>query len=243
MCFSSVYYNVTDEAQERTRRTAQMSTNVLAPNGQSVSINVHLDTGGSQNLASEHLLHNIKTAEDYGYDQIYMITVNGNSPAYDRMGELNFNDEDNIPIIILCYVQTKSIKGHDNFVLISNDTLDDIHTDINYHSSMSRHVGILPLRRLKKQPYHYSDTPKRLAPIREEGHLPSNKDNIALLAVEEAMEEACQCTCQLRMAEPLTEVEFLRITGRKRRKSRRDNPKKDKQKYKVSMHTCFMSEI
>jgi hypothetical protein len=76
-----------------------MSTNVLAADGQTVSINVHLDTGGSQNLASEHLLHNIKEAKDYGLvDQIYMVTVNGNSPAYDRVGELNFTDEDNTPI-------------------------------------------------------------------------------------------------------------------------------------------------
>ncbi len=126
-----------------------MSTNVLAANGQTVSINVYLDTGGSQNLASEHLLHNIKEAKDYGHDQIYMVTVNGNSLAYDRMGELNFNDEDNTPIIILCYIQSQSIKGHDNFVLISNDTLDDIQTDINYHSSMSRHVGIVPLRTVR----------------------------------------------------------------------------------------------
>ncbi len=126
MCFSSVYYNVTDEKQKRTQRTAQMSINVLAANGQTVSISVHLDTGGSQNLVSEHLLHNIKVAKAYGHDQIYMVTVNGNNPAYDRMGELNFNDEDNTPINILCYVQSQSIKGHDNFVLISNDTLDDI---------------------------------------------------------------------------------------------------------------------
>ena len=85
----------------------------VCPNGQSVDINVRLDTGGSLNLA-----------------------------AYDRIGELNFKDEDSISIIILCYVQNQSIKGHDNFVLISNDTLDDIQTDIYYHSSMSRHVGI-----------------------------------------------------------------------------------------------------
>jgi hypothetical protein len=29
---------------------------------------------------------------------------------------------------------------------------------------MPRHVGIVPLRRLAKQPYHYSDTNKRSAP-------------------------------------------------------------------------------
>ncbi len=122
---------MTDGNAQRTQRTAQTSTSVLAANGQSVSVNVHLDTGGSQNLASEHLLHNIKPAEAFGYDQICMVTVNGNSPAYNRMGELDFSDEDGTPVVILCYVQVQSIKRYDNFVLISNDTLDDIQADMS----------------------------------------------------------------------------------------------------------------
>ena len=63
-CFSSVCYDVTDANQQSTQRTVRSSATMLSPNGQSVDINVHLDTGGSQNLASEHfLLHNIKQAE------------------------------------------------------------------------------------------------------------------------------------------------------------------------------------
>jgi hypothetical protein len=230
---------------------------VLAPNGQSVITNVHLDTGGSQSLASEHLLHNVKKAEDYGHNQIYMVTVNGNSPAYDRMSELNFNDEDGTPIIILCYVQTQSIKGHDNFVLICNNTLDDIQTDINYHSSMSRHVGIVPLRRLSKQPYHYSDTYNHIAhrsdSITKEQNSSVVVDDTTMLTVEEmdkvtssaSTPETCQCNCQPRIAELLSEIEFLKITGRRMRKSRksRDNPKNDKRRLKVSKYTCFMSEV
>jgi hypothetical protein len=244
---------VTDGNAQRTQRTAQTSTSVLAANGQSVSINVHLDTGGSQNLASEHLLHNIKPAEAYGYDQICMVTVNGNSPAYNCMGELDFSDEDGTPIVILCYVQVQSIKGYDNFVLISNDTLDDIQADINYHSHTSRHVGIVPLRRLHKQSYHHGDTAKRSASeadtTREEQY--SSIDNDTSLLTTQATEAAaqgietqktCEFTCTHRIAELLTEVEFLRITGRKLRKSRRDNPKKDKKRLKVSRHTC-LSEI
>ena len=148
LCFSSVYYNVTDTAYElRTYSTAQASTTVLATNGQSIDVNVHLDTCGSQNLASEHLLQTIKKVEDYGHNQIYMVTVNGNSPAYTRMGELHFIDGDKNPIVTLCYVQAQPIKGIDNFVLISNNTLDAIQTDINYHSSMCAHVGIMPLKK------------------------------------------------------------------------------------------------
>ena len=79
-----------------------------------------------------------------------MVIVNGTNPAYYRVGELNFKDEDSTCIIILCYVQNQSIKGHDNFVLISNDTSDDIRTDINYPSSMSQHAGIVLLRKAEQ---------------------------------------------------------------------------------------------
>ena len=111
LCFSSVYYNVTDTKEPRTYSTALSSTTVLMANGQSIDVNIHLDTCGSRNLASEHLLHNIKRAEEYGHNQIYMVTVNGNSPSYNRMGELHFIDEDKNPIITLCYVQAQPIKG------------------------------------------------------------------------------------------------------------------------------------
>jgi hypothetical protein len=149
LCFSSVFYNVTDTTYEsRTYSTTQSSTTVLAANGRSIDVNIHLDTCGSWNLASEHLLQNIKKVEDYGHDQIYMVAVNGNSPAYNCMGELHFIDWDKNLIVTLCYVQTQPIKGIDNFVLISNNTLDAIQTDINFHSSMCAHVRIFPLRRL-----------------------------------------------------------------------------------------------
>jgi hypothetical protein len=93
LCFSSVFDNVTNTVYEpRTYSTTQASTTVLATNGQSIDVKIHLDTCGSRNLASEHLLLNIKKVEEYGHDQIYMVTVNGNSPAYTRMGELHFID-------------------------------------------------------------------------------------------------------------------------------------------------------
>ena len=79
-----------------------------------------------------------------------MVILNGISPAYYRMGELNFKDEDSTCIIILCYVQIQFINEHDNFVLISNDTSDDIRTDINYHNSMSRHAGIVLPRKAEQ---------------------------------------------------------------------------------------------
>ncbi len=98
LCFSSVYYNVTDTNERRAYSTAQSSTTVLAANRQSVDVNIDLYTCGSRNLASEHLLHNMKKAEEYGHNQKYMVTVNGNSPSYNRMGELHFIDEDKEPL-------------------------------------------------------------------------------------------------------------------------------------------------
>ena len=268
LCFSSVYYNVTDTACERrTYSTTQASTKVLTTNGQSIDVSIHLDTCGSRNLASKHLLQNIKKVEDYGHNQIYMVTVNGNSPAYTRMGELHFTDLDNNPIVTLCYVQDQPIHGIDNFVLISNNTLDAIQTDINYHSSMCAHVGIMPLKRLVSQPYHYSDKVKHarlnnsdaILHLKESDQVTDKQSttvsdgNAAMLAVEETESKAkgeetpstCQCACQPRLAEQLLEVDFLRITGRRMRKSRkgRANPKKDKNRLKVSRYTCFMSEV
>jgi hypothetical protein len=152
-------------------------------------------------------------------------------------------------------------------VLISNNTLDAIQTDINFHSSMRAHVGIFPLRRLVSRPYHYSDKVKHvwlndsdtILHINESDQVTDKQSNTvidgdkAILAVEETETEtkgvdtpyACQCACQPRLAEQLLEVDFLRITGRRMRKSRknRDNPKKDKNRLKLSRYTCFMSEV
>ena len=238
LCFSSVYYNVTDTAYERrTYSTPQASTTVLAANGQSIDVCIHLDTCGSQNLASEHLLQNIKKVEDYGHNQIYMVTVNGNSPAYTRMGELHFIDEDKNPIITLCYVQVQPIKGIDNFVLISNSTLVAIQTDLNYHSSMCELVGIVPLRRLGSQPYHYGDKVKHFwlndsdtimhqkqsDKVTEKQSISVSDGNETMLAVEETETNTkgdetpgtSECACQPRLAEQLHEVDFLKITGRR----------------------------
>ena len=69
----------------------------------------------------------------------------------------------------------------------------DIQTDINYHSSMSRHVGTVPLRRLSKQPYHYSDTYKHILRRSDsitKGQIRSAVDNdTTMLTVEETDNE------------------------------------------------------
>ena len=125
------------------------------------------------------------------------------------MGELNFKDEDDMHNhIVICANQ--SIKGDNNFVLISNDTLDDIQTDIYYHSSMSRHAGIVLLIRLSKQPYHYSDACKRISPKNDSITNEQNSSSVSysgmtMLTVEETDSEAsiakiphrCQCDCNL----------------------------------------------
>jgi hypothetical protein len=125
------------------------------------------------------------------------------------MGELNFEDEDDMHNhIVICANQ--SIKGDNNFVLISNDTLDDTQTDIYYHSSMSRHAGIVLLIRLSKQPYHYSDACKRISPksdsiTNEQNSSSVSYSGMTILTVEETDSEAsiakiphrCQGDCNL----------------------------------------------
>ena len=116
-----------------------------------------VDTGGSKNLASRHLLKNIKLARSYGNEPIRMVTVNGLSPDYNHQGELHTTDENGTPLVILCYVQEKPIMGHDTFILLCNNTIVDCNIDMNYHARTSKEVGAVPLKRLVNTPYHYTD--------------------------------------------------------------------------------------
>ncbi len=84
-----------------------------------------VDTGGSKNLASRHLLKNIKLAKSYGNEPIRMVTVNDLSPDYNHQGELHTTDENGTLLVILCYVQEKPIMGHDTFILLYNNTIVD----------------------------------------------------------------------------------------------------------------------
>ena len=119
-------------------------------------------------------------------------------------------------------MQTQPIKGMDNFVLISNSTLVAIQTDLNYHSSMCEHVGIVPLRRLASQPYHYNDKVKHfwlndsdtIMHIKQSDQVTAVEDgNAAMLTVNETAEDekgvdtpgASKCACQPRLAEQLRE--------------------------------------
>jgi len=125
----------------------------------------------------------------------------------------------------------------------------------------------MPLKRLVSQPYHYSDKVKHAWLSNSDTIVHTKVDdkvtdkqsssvkngNAAMLAVEETetitegdeTPNTCKCACQPRLAEQLHEVDFLRITGRRMRKSRKgkNNPKKDKTRLKVSRYTCFMSEV
>ncbi len=101
----------------------------------------------------------------------------------------------------------------------------------------------VPLRRLVSQPYHYSDKfkhawlndsdtilhIKQSDQVTEKQSIPVNDGNTAMLVAEETATEmkgieipdTCQCACQPRLAKQLHEVDFLRITGRRMRKSRK----------------------
>ena len=156
-CFSSVYCLLTSQASETVGNVARAMIKVQAPDQQTTLVKANADTGGSKNLASSHLLQNVRKAEDYGGKPIYMVTIQGDSPAYTHQGELHFSDEKGNPIILLCYVQEKPIPGHEDFVLISNNTLVDMNADINFHARASKEVGVLPLRRTVDEPFHYHD--------------------------------------------------------------------------------------
>ena len=227
-CFSSVYCLLTSQASETVGNVARAMIKVQAPDQQTTLVKADADTGGSKNLASSHLLQNVRKAEDYGGKSIYMVTIQGDSPAYTHQGELHFSDEKGNPIIILlCYVQEKPIPGHEDFVLISNNTLVDMNADINFHARASKEVGVLPLRRTVDEPFHYND---------EEGT--TAKSEVAAFLAKEHRDTSCRnrptpkngCRCEPITFPNLTEVGIYHLTGRRKRASRkgRTNPKKDK---------------
>jgi hypothetical protein len=111
-----------------------------------------VDTGGSKNLASRHLLKNIKLAKPYGNEPIRMVTVNGLSPDYNHQGELHTTDENGTPLVFLCYVREKPIMGHETFILLCNNTIVDCNIDMNYHARTSKEMGAVPVKRLVNAP-------------------------------------------------------------------------------------------
>jgi len=215
---------------------------IYTPDQQTVQVKANADTGGSKNLASKHLLQNVKTAEEYGNKPICMVTIQGDSPAYTHQGELQFSDEKGNPLILLCYVQERPIPGHEHFVLISNNTLVDIDADINFHARASKEIGVLPLRRTTTEAYHYRD--KTTQHARGEAVLFSAKGHKAP-AKKASIAAPKGCQCQPTTIPNLKEVGIYRFTRRRPRASRkgRSNPKKDKTRIKSSLYFCYMSEI
>jgi hypothetical protein len=171
-----------------------------------------VDTGGAVSIASRHLLSNIKPAKKHGNPSCQMVTVNGLTPPYTHQGELHFTDEAGLPIVILCYAQHGPVLGHKDFVLIANSTVVAMECDINYHAKASGSVGAVPLKGTSSEPYHYSDSIKRIQAKPKRAEPQTITDQQHTNAIGES------CTCLPRLAPQLQEVDFMRITGRKLRK-------------------------
>ena len=171
------------------------------------------DTGGAVNIASRHLLTNILPAKRRGNPHCRLVTVNGLTPPYNEQGELHLTDEAGVPVVILCYAQIGSVLGHKDFVLFCNSTIVDMECDINYHAKSSKLVGAVKLRRTTSEPYHYSDSHTKTSAVK-----PKAKTLASVLEQQTQPTTNEGCNCQPRLAPQLTEVEFLRITGRKLRK-------------------------
>ena len=157
VCFSSPFFLMTTGLKQCSN-VAIASLSIDTDRGTILVQDALIDTGGSKNLASRHLLKDIRLAESYGNEPIRMVTVNGLSPDYNHQGELHTTDENGIPLVILCYVQEQPIMGHDTFILLSNNTIVDCDIDINYHARTSKEIGTAPLKRLVQAPYHHMDS-------------------------------------------------------------------------------------
>jgi hypothetical protein len=211
-CFSSTYYLLVGLASEIRGNVARIMIKVETPDHQQLLFKANADTGGSRNLSSRHLLQNIKRAEEYGGKPISMTTIHGDSPAYTHQGELHFSDENGIPIILLCYVQEIPIPGHEDFVLISNNTLVGIDTDINFHARASKETGVLPLRRTASKAFHYKDKAKPHSDSEAAAFL--TKDRQEPASKEKRRPHGDGCQCRPNAFPNITEVGICHITGK-----------------------------
>jgi hypothetical protein len=133
-----------------------------------------VDTGGSKNLASQHLLTDIRLTESYGNEPIRMVTVNGLSPDYTHQGELHTTDENGIPLVILCYVQEQPIMGHDTFILLSNNTIVSTQNN-SAHNAPQEPVGfdafqLAMYAAFDEKARHLQYTGERLRPTAKRRH-------------------------------------------------------------------------
>jgi hypothetical protein len=144
--FSSYFYLPHTSLPSAKSRVAVAAIKIQTSDGPR-NVEAMTDTGGAVNIASRHLLANILPAKKRGNPHCRMVTVNGLTPSYNKQGELHFEDEAGVPVVILCYAQIDPVLGHKDFVLICNSTIVDMECDINYHAKSSKLIGAVQLRR------------------------------------------------------------------------------------------------
>ena len=222
-----MYYNITNSNKDPVGNICQAKINILLPNGSNIIVSANEDPEGSKNLASKHLLHNIKSCIDYSLPPISMTTIHGPSPVYSEVGELHFVDESEVPIVILCYVQEKPIPGHSDFVLISNNTLVDLEADINYQAKASKERGVMPMKRNTTKPYHYIEHTQETNNVSKVNRISFNKKtNTPSYYLNN------RCNCKPRIPTSLTRTQFAKITNRRIRRAP-----------KHVQVVCYMSEV
>ena len=116
---------------------------------------INCDPGSSKDIAARHMLHSIDSCDHYGHQPIRFTTINGVTPWFKEMGILRIKDSKDKNVSVLCYAQDTEVQGHPNFVIISNNTLVDMETDMNYQMKASKEQGAIPLKRLTEKVYRW----------------------------------------------------------------------------------------
>jgi hypothetical protein len=192
-------------------------------------VHVHdalIDTGGSRNLASRHLLKDIRLAQSCGNEPIRMVTVNGLSPDYIHQGELHTTDENGIPLVILCYVQEQPIMGHDTFILLSNNTSVDCDIDINHHARTSKETGPVSLRRLTRNPFHHMESPAPKDSADKGASIEANDFDMSQLAMYSTFD---------------AKARYLQLTGKRMRRNNKTRRTKNSTRSK-KVEALFSAE-
>jgi hypothetical protein len=122
----------------------------LTEEGEAQDYQMHyakLDSCSLADICAGHLLHNIKSSQEYGRPSIRMKMAHGKTPWYDQCGELHALDEHDRIMKRIYYVQATPVHGDKDFILTGMNTILDLNIDIMHHMKTSLEPGIRRLRR------------------------------------------------------------------------------------------------
>ena len=171
------------QTQNRRSLICECTAKIRLADNTFVMADIKIDNCNTRMLAGDKFLHSKKSCYEYGLPPVRMKTASKEPTSWKRdAGLIDYFDENDVLCTSLVYVD----YDNPDLILMDMSTRLDAQIDEHYHATTSREVGVKPLRRKTKKPYHYLDfTPEGTDPW-QNPELKKPRKPLALLAYERA---------------------------------------------------------